>query len=210
MVQWVRVVLPISGTLRPSWRKEQTTCTHCTLILTHLPWCTHMRRHAHTKCKKITAAYAFLVFPFKVPGMSQVTRVSSTVSTVWPSALPSCTQQRPLYLQFSHRSLCAPNSPNPGDVSDCLIQTSGRVSTTVWQKWRVRNQPHIFLSQIQFSKIQINTEFSYFGFHKISQITDRILNSRWNTAVKFKDWNTLIVKTIVFPGTKTRIKGERH
>lgn len=102
------------------------------------------------------------------------------------------------------------NSPNPGDVSDFLIQTSGHVSTGVWQKWRVRNQPHIFLSQIQFSKIQINIEFSYYRFHKISQITDRILNSRWNTAVKFKDWNTLIVKTIVLPGTKTRIKGERH
>lgn len=209
MVQWVRVVLPISGTLRPSWRKEQTTCTHCTLCM-HTP-----------SVKMITTAYAFLVFPLKVPGMSQVTRVSSTQSALSGLQHFPLAHSRGHYIYSSLTEACAPlawpthishkeNSPNPGDVSDFLIQTSGRVSTRVWQKWRVRNQPHIFLSQIQFSKIQINIEFSYYRFHKISQITDRILNSRWNTAVKFKDWNTLIVKTIVFPGTKTRIKGERH
>lgn len=69
MVHWVRVMLPISGTLGPSWQKEQTTYTHYTLILTHLPWHTHMHMHAHTQSiKMITTAYAFLVFPFKSTG----------------------------------------------------------------------------------------------------------------------------------------------
>lgn len=51
------------------------------------------------------------------------------------------------------------------------------------------------------SQIQVSVKF-----HKVSQISEKTLNSRLNITVKFKDWNTLHLRLFVYLGPKIEDK----